>query len=183
MFHSDLFALNKCIIFRRCGSHFSCSVNITAFQFRTFFCYFLRLTTRQRMKRDRENEYKIQCERNIKGMPYVTAQCEETICCTAHLNRFLYCKNIMHINWEFHQIQYVHTQAVHLHTASKVQKNRREEKKWKQNGEIHIFWNRETIFLGPAERTKQGNFFIIPKKIHIIVCVRCVFFFNSPLIK
>lgn len=178
-----MFALNKCIIFRRCGSHFSCSVNITAFQFRTFFCYFLRLTSRQRMKRDRENEYKIQCERNIKGMPYVTAQCEETICCTAHLNRFFYIvkisctsiENFTKFNMSIHK-RFTCTQQAKYRKIDGKKKN-------ESKMERYTYFEIERRFFWDPMNERNKEISLLYRKKYNNVCVRCVFFFNSPLIK
>lgn len=88
---------------------------------------------------------------------------------------FLYCKNIMHINWEFHQIQYVHTQAVHLHTASKVQKNRREEKNESKMERYTYFEIERRFFWDPMNIRNKEISLLYRKNTHYSVCALCFF--------
>lgn len=52
------------------------------------------------------------------------------------------------------------------------------KKKWKQNGEIHIFWNRETIFLGIRQCKRNKEISLLYRKKYNNKCVCVVFFFQ-----
>lgn len=123
-----------------------CKYNSVSFQFRTFFFIssLVSISHRERRReienehiRNEEKKYCIFNANKIKGMPYVTAQCKEIICCTAHFNRFIlyrekYNQNIIHINWEFHRIQYVHAEATHSEIqAKKLRGGKKMKAKWR----------------------------------------------------
>lgn len=109
-------------------------------------------------------------------MPYVTAQCEETICCTAHLNRFFYIvkisctsiENFTKFNMSIHKRFTCTQQAKYRKIDGKKKNESKMERYTYFEIERRFFWD-------PMNERNKEISLLYRKNTHYSVCALCFF--------